>query len=88
MIYKKSELRVSEKIVFLGSTIEIFTFDGHKVNEQIMYPQVGCPNGIFIDDVNNIITDTNCAWMLVFNHKNMLVRRIGGFYEPRDVTKG
>ena len=28
------------------------------------------------------------GWMLVFNHKNMLFKRIGGFFEPHDVTKG
>ena len=48
-----------------------------------------CPNEIFIDDANNIIiTDINHGPVLVFNHKNMLFKKIGSFHESREVTMG
>ena len=48
-----------------------------------------CPNEIFIDDANNIIiTDINRGRVLVFNHKNMLFKKIGSFHESREVTMG
>ena len=71
-----------------GKNIEIFTFDGHKV-QQVMHPQVSIADGILVDGgTYTIIVDRGHRQVLVYNHNNLLANKIVGFRLPGGVAMG
>ena len=75
-------------VAIWGKNIEIFTFDGHKV-QQVTYPQVSIADGILVDGgTYTIIADRGRRQVLVFNYNNLLVNKIVGFHIPVDVAMG
>ena len=71
-----------------GKNIEIFTFDGHKV-QQVTYPQVSIADGILVDGGTYIIiADSGRRQVLVYNYNNLLVNKIVGFRLPIGVAMG
>ena len=71
-----------------GKTIEIFTFDGHKVHENT-FPDVRIADGIVIDSATyTIIADRGKMQVVVYDYNSLLVNKIVGFRTPYDVDMG
>ena len=71
-----------------GKNIEIFTFDGHKVQETT-YNEVSVADGILVDGgTYTIITDRGRRQVMVYNYNNLLVNKIIGFNLPIGVAMG
>ena len=75
-------------VAIWGRNVEVFTPNGRKL-KQVTYTDVSVADGLVIDkDLNTVIADRGRRQVLVYNFKNMLIKRITGFSSPVDVDLG
>ena len=72
----------------LSKYVEIFTYDGHKVQDDT-FPDLVHGDGLVIDgSYYTIITDRAHRQLQVYNENSILVKKITGFGLPMDVAMG